>query len=281
MSNTQSSLLPADFQSARKVVSTAPLYNRVYANSDSIRGTITQRTEVVALLRQLGISKSALVVEVGAGLGELHDIHPGYLGIEQSGEGVKRGQQEVGAGSKLQQGDAAMLPLSDNSVNFLFSYNTLEHVLQIEAAFAEIVRVLKPGGHAWLSPAWNCRSWTVAKLEQRPYSDLTMSQKLGKFLIPVRDNLSVRLLQALLGRLFRELKLVLGFRVSLDFQPLQPDFILIEKYGHVSDDDAFISIDAHAALAWFAGQSFQLISHPTFRKRLVVRSGGILVRKPN
>ena len=111
MSDTQSSLLPAEFQSARKVASTVPLYNRVYANSDSISRTITQKTEISALLRQLGISKSALVVEVGAGFGELHDIHPGYLGIEQSGEGVKRGQQELGAGSKLQQGDAVMLPL--------------------------------------------------------------------------------------------------------------------------------------------------------------------------
>lgn len=281
MSNGHASLLSTNSQPARKVASTVSLYNWIYANSASNSRTITQRAEVSALLRQLGVSKSALVVEVGAGFGELHDIHPGYLGIEQSNEGVKRGQQELGAGAKLQQGDVTMLPLANSSVDFLFSYATLEHVPQINAAFAEIVRVLKPGGYAWLSPAWNCRSWTVAKLEQRPYSDLTMSQKLGKILIPMRENLIVRLLQSLPGRLSRELRVALGLTVSLDYQPLQPDFALIEKYGHVSDDDAFVSMDAHAALAWFAGQSFQLISHPTFRKRLLIRGTGILVRKPN
>ncbi len=281
MFNTQSSLLTANSQPARKVASTVSLYNWIYANSASNSRTITQRAEVSALLRELGVSKNALVVEAGAGFGELHDIHPGYLGIEQSNEGVMRGQQELGAGAKLQQGDVTMLPLANSSVDFLFSYATLEHVPQINAAFAEIVRVLKPGGYAWLSPAWNCRSWTVAKLAQRPYSDLTMSQKLGKILIPVRENLIVRLLQSLPGRLSRELRLALGLTVSLDYQPLQPDFALIEKYGHVSDDDAFVSMDAHAALAWFAGQSFQLISHPTFRERLLIRGTGILVRKPN
>jgi hypothetical protein len=168
----------------------------------------------------------------------------------------------------------------ENSVDFLFSYATFEHVPNVTAAFDEVVRVLRPGGYAWLAPAWNCRAWTVAKLLQRPYRELSIMEKFGKLLIPIRENLLVRLLQAMPARLRREASLALGRPVSLEWRTLRPDFALIDKYGHVSDDDAFVSMDAHAALTWFVGKAFQVLSHPTIGDRLLVRSGPILVRKP-
>ena len=44
------------------------------------------------------------------------------------------------------QADGACLPLKDNSVDFLFSTETLEHLTDPSAAVNDFIRVLKPGG---------------------------------------------------------------------------------------------------------------------------------------
>lgn len=76
------------------------------------------------------------------------------------------------------QGDARDLPVPSGSVDFLFSFATLEHVPRVEEAFAEIDRVLAPNGLSLLCPAWNCRPWTVKKLQQRKYCELSLFDKM-------------------------------------------------------------------------------------------------------
>lgn len=44
--------------------------------------------------------------------------------------------------------DGVNLPLPDESVDFVFSSNVLEHVTDLDALFAEQLRILKPGGLA-------------------------------------------------------------------------------------------------------------------------------------
>jgi SAM-dependent methyltransferase len=56
----------------------------------------------------------------------------------------------VRAGVTFVEADAARLPLEDEAFDVVYSYNTFEHVAQPDAALAEAIRVLRPGGHLYL-----------------------------------------------------------------------------------------------------------------------------------
>jgi len=47
--------------------------------------------------------------------------------------------------------DAAALPFGDGSFDVVYSYNTFEHVAEPDKALGEALRVLRPGGLAFLS----------------------------------------------------------------------------------------------------------------------------------
>ncbi len=240
-----------------------------------------QRDLVEHYIATLKIPDDASVVEVGCGLGHLHICHPNWKGFEYADSAVALAKKIYGPELGIVEADGRDLPLASNSVDFLFSFDALEHIPECEKAFDEIVRVMKPGATGYLHPAWNCRSWTVKKLEVRPYSELTLAEKIGKFLIPLRDNVAFRLMCNLPGRIVREIRLLLGARaLPLDYTPLHPDTGLWTRYDRNADDDAFICMDAHAALAYFVSRGWATPSHPGFLKRFAVRSGGILVRKP-
>jgi len=61
----------------------------------------------------------------------------------------------------VQNYDGINIPAADESLDFIFSSNVLEHVADLPALFAEMRRVLKPDGlalHILPTPAW--RFWT-------------------------------------------------------------------------------------------------------------------------
>lgn len=240
-----------------------------------------QRDLVERYLATLKILDDASVVEVGCGLGHLHICHPNWKGFEYADSAVALAKKIYGPQLGIVEADGRDLPLASNSVDFLFSFDALEHIPECEKAFDEIVRVMKPDAMGYLHPAWNCRSWTVKKLEVRPYSELTLAEKIGKFLIPLRDNVAFRLMCNLPGRIVREVRLMLGAKaLPLDYTPLHPDTRLWARYDRNADDDAFICMDAHAALVYFVSRGWTTPSHPGFLKRFSVRSGGILIHKP-
>lgn len=226
------------------------------------------------------VAPDSNILEVGCGMGYLWKCHPNWHGIEYSSTAVKRAKEMYGD-IPIQEGDARDLPVNTESVDFLFTFAVLEHVPYVEKAFSEIDRVVRSGGGvALVSPAWNCRPWTVRKLQIRPYSDLKIMEKLEKLLIPIRGNLVYRAICSIPSRLAREIKLVLKKEVSLEYKDLHPDLSLNDRYPHISDDDAFVSIDAHAALVWFKSRGYTCISHPRFLDRITVRGEEIVVRKP-
>ena len=232
-------------------------------------------------LADLQLPADAKVVEVGCGLGHLHIAHPNWQGFEYADSAVALAKKIYGPQLDIVEADGRDLPLAANSVDFLFSFDALEHIPEVERAFDEIVRTIKPNGAGYLHPAWNCRAWQVTKLGIRPYSELSLSAKIGKFLIPLRDNLFFRLACNLPGRVVRELRLLLGEKaIPLQYRPLVPDVSLWDRYDRDADDDAFVSMDAHAALTYFVSRGWATPSHPGFRRRFLVRAGGILVRKP-
>lgn len=232
-------------------------------------------------LSDLRVPDDAKVAEVGCGLGHLHVVHPRWQGFEYADSAVALAKKIYGPQLNIVEADGRALPLEADSVDFLFSFDALEHIPEVERAFDEIVRTTRPGGAAYLHPAWNCRPWPVKKLEVRPYAELSLSAKIGKFLIPLRDNVLFRLACNLPGRIVRELRLLAGDRaIPLQYRRLDPDVSLWDRYDRNADDDAFVSMDAHAALAFFVSRGWATPSHPGFWKRFSVRAGGILVRKP-
>lgn len=255
-----------------------------YGSFDKQKNTLerpdAQLDIVKKYLKIYEVADDAVVIEIGCGLGHLNICHPRWKGFEYSNTAVALAKDLYGRGLNIIEGDARALPIESSSVDFIFSFAALEHIPEVENAFKEIERILKPNGIAVLNPAWNCRTWTVKKLEQRPYSELQLSEKIGKLLIPIRNNLLFRMLCSMPSRLLREVKLFsTKSQLPLEYSKLEPDFSLWQKYEHISDDDAFVSMDAHAALIYFASRGWISYSHNNMFKRFMCRGREIVVSK--
>lgn len=270
------------------VIDTKAIYSEVYRAEGYDYGSAARKENLgvpghVEVLKRwikhFGLHDDARLLEVGCGLGHLHRYFPGWAGVEYSTTAVDLAKVRY-PGLNIVEGDARDLPADDNSVDMYASFAALEHVPHIEKAFAEVERVVRPGGVALLNPAWNCRPWTVKKLKERPYGELSVSAKIGKFLIPLRNNLIFRMFCSIPSRAWREVRLLIGGTMDLDYRPLEPDFSLWERFGHDSDDDAFINIDAHAAIAYFVSRGWACISHPTLASRFSCRGEEVVLVKP-
>jgi len=102
------------------------------------------------------LPRAATVVDVGCGHGFEVERMRAQLGLVALGvdlsEGMLRLAQQRARGW-LAQADATSLPLADESVNGVWSMHTLLHVLDLDAALAELHRVLRPSGLAALTLA--------------------------------------------------------------------------------------------------------------------------------
>jgi SAM-dependent methyltransferase len=256
------------------------LYDDLYQN----RLSVSKREEVIykkiqKYLSDFKVSDQNTVLEIGAGRGFNYTCHPKYVGVEYSSEAVEVARKRYGVSVPVVYGDACCLGFEDGSFDFIFTFATLEHIPDVDAAIFEIARTLRKNGVAILAPAWNCRIWTVQKLEQRPYKSLSLFLKLQKLLIPIRDLLLYRFLMKLPRRLACEFLGSTGRTTKLKFQQLPVDDELIETYGHVPDDNAYCNIDAHEVILWFRSRGFEVISHKTFVRRLFCRGEPVIVRK--
>jgi SAM-dependent methyltransferase len=83
----------------------------------------------------------AVVVALDADGGELKDVRATVGAMADAGE-LSAGP---GTGGQV-QGDALALPFADDSIDRVVASEVLEHVWDDDAAIAELVRVLRPGG---------------------------------------------------------------------------------------------------------------------------------------
>ena len=224
----------------------------------------------------------AKILEIGCGMAFLANIHPGWCGVEYSRTAVERVKLRDGRATRIFEEDAQRLSFPDQTFDGVFTWAALEHVPDPNKAFSEIDRVLVGGGYCLIAPAWNCRSWTVKKIEQLPWVELSMLEKLERLSIPLRELLVIRAMGALPFRLWAEVKLALqgNYNFPLRFKTLQPRWDLIDRFGHVSDDDAVSHIDPHAGICFFRSRGYQILSHPTLAQRLTSRHEPLIVRKP-
>lgn len=95
--------------------------------------------------------KRVLEIGFGPGYDTLKFLQAGatYTGIDITPENVERTKQHLkffGHDPDVQQGDAENLPFPDASFDVVYSNGVLHHVPDMERAFREAWRVLKPGG---------------------------------------------------------------------------------------------------------------------------------------
>jgi len=113
-------------------------------------------------------------LEIGSGKGPLQGIGDDYVALDYSFTALRR---FIEPKYLRVCGSAEQLPFRDKCFSFVFSVAAFEHVPNADRAFAEVERVLKPGGIAYLAPAWHCAQYNCEGIPVRPYTDLTLRQK--------------------------------------------------------------------------------------------------------
>jgi ubiquinone/menaquinone biosynthesis C-methylase UbiE len=116
-----------------------------------IFGSMYRRRVELALEQCTGGER---VLEVGFGTGlaflNLHDTYKEIHGIDLTAdiEAVKSVFEPMGIPLFLEKGDVLKMPYQDNFFDTVLLVSILEHLkpLELEQAFAEVKRVLKPGG---------------------------------------------------------------------------------------------------------------------------------------
>ena len=92
---------------------------------------------------------------------------------------------QTGLSRRIVSAATRWIPLAAESAECVFSFNTLEHVADVDLAFSEMDRVLRPGGWLVLKPAWHCTRYITELIPILPYSKLNPRQKLTKALLPL------------------------------------------------------------------------------------------------
>ena len=247
-------------------------YEQQY-QSDEYAGGTENRDEAEALLKFIDTyglqEKKAL--EIGCGRGAFQNLIEDYVGMDLASSAAQFLVKPFVAGS------AEEIPFADGSFDAIWSIAVLEHVQQPEKALQEIVRVLKPGGVAYLAPAWHCRSWAAEGYQVRPWSDFGLKGKIIKFSIPLRDALWFRAACTFPVRLIREALHQLNPKRPMTFyyRKLKANY---ETFW-LSDSDACNAMDPHEMLLWFLSRGFSTPSHSTLMARFLVRHDAIVVQK--
>ena len=105
-------------------------------------------------------------------------------------------------------------------------------------------------------------------------------EKVERYSIPLREHIIFRALMAIPMRLWSELLMLFSAgKLPLRYKVLYPRWDLIEIYGHVSDDDAVVNIDPHAGILFFKSRGYKIISHPSFKSRMLARHEPLILCK--
>ncbi|GAB59106.1 malonyl-ACP O-methyltransferase BioC [Rheinheimera nanhaiensis] len=121
------------------------------ASAHYMQGARLQQQVALDALARLAKTKHGHLLDLGCGPGWLHPRFSEYChaftAVDFSA-GMLAQAAKAGLAQQYLQADAQQLPLADNSVDTVFSSLMLQWCSKPAAVFAEISRVLKPGGTA-------------------------------------------------------------------------------------------------------------------------------------
>lgn len=120
-----------------------------------------------------------IVVDVGCGSGySLPKLAQRFLpreliGVDIDGEmlaSARRELERAGVEARLIEASSTRMPLPDNHADLLFCHQTFHHLVEQEAALAEFLRVLKPGGILLFAESTRryIHSWIIRALFRHP-----------------------------------------------------------------------------------------------------------------
>ena len=113
-----------------------------------------EHTHRYFLAREAAQGKVVLDIACGEGYGSrlLADVAAKVVGVDISLEAVHHAAKKYTHPRLVfVQGSATAIPLADDSVDLVISFETIEHLAEHEAMLAEIRRVLRPGGMLCIS----------------------------------------------------------------------------------------------------------------------------------
>ena len=172
-------------------------------------------------------TKATNLLELGCGSGILKNLHPNWIGLDISSTALKRASP-----SSVVTCDVQNMPIRDEVIDAIISFNTLEHIQNPEMVLEECCRVLLSEGMLLFQEAWFC--------EFAHGNSASFPQKTA---ITVK-------------RFAKELALLLGVKnVKLEFRKMKPN------YGRIGKDwDAVSSIDPHDMLCWFRSREYTILN---------------------
>lgn len=215
------------------------------------------------------------ILEIGSGKGALQGIAQDYVALDYSYTALK---EYIRPEHQRVCGTAERLPFPDRSVALVYSVAALEHVPEADRAFAEIDRVLKPGGIAYLAPAWHCMQDNCEGIPVRPYADLSWRQRVRKLTLPLRSLPAFKAGVAVPLRMARRVRWALSGRraEALQFTRLRPDY----SRFWMSDSDAVARLDSHEGCLFFHSRGYELLRPgPAWWRQVFFRHGPVVARK--
>ena len=128
------------------------------------------QASVDGTLRRIDLTGVRDALDVGCGTGELLEraarAHPGrYVGVDLSLDMLEAARRKLGTRAGLVVGSATRLPFRARGFDLVVSTSALHHWRDPETAFAEIRRVLRPGGRVAITD-W-CGDSFLARLRDR------------------------------------------------------------------------------------------------------------------
>lgn len=248
-------------------------YDESYAGRNRLEDIATdylrpQRDQVTALVREYRLTGPSL--DIGCGTGIFADAVPNYVGLEYSpaalmAEGFERYARVAG--------DARELPFAGQSFELIISFNVIEHVDDVAKVFAEIDRVLRPGGMIMIKPAWHCQKYTTELIPIRRYGQLNWRQKCVKAALPIIKSRPYKLATWVPWRCWR--RLTAQANNPLRWSNFEPNF----GPEWIEDADACSNIDIHEASLYFETRGYQSISHPNLLSKLMAGHDLLVMKK--
>jgi SAM-dependent methyltransferase/uncharacterized protein YbaR (Trm112 family) len=219
--------------------------------------------------------RGGLTLEVGSGSGIFQDDLPNYVALDLSLFALR---QYIKPEHPRVCGSAEELPFRDNSFAVVVSRAAIEHVPHPERAYAEILRVLEPGGMGYVFPSWNCAQWVCDALPIRPYRELTWRQRISKATLPIHRQVAWKGLTRIPWRIWRSLRYRLTRRPTLlAYRSLRPNY---ENFW-AGDADACSNLDVFETMLYFKSRGCRMIHPPASGLRpLLARAEPVVFLKP-
>ena len=136
-----------------KAAAVQQMFDRIAPRYDRVNRVLTLGTDMRwrrEVVRRLRLKAGERVLDLACGTGDFlaiaGEITSGATGLDFSSVMLAGARSRHGAGARLVQGDALRLPFGDASFDAAVSGFALRNFARLPDAFAELSRVLRPGG---------------------------------------------------------------------------------------------------------------------------------------